>query len=72
MKERKGRFPSLSERSSFLTVTWSITWKGRGVMVSISFREKFLPDRISQTCWVSTYTRQFPSLSEGSSFLTKK
>jgi len=38
------QFPSLSERSSFLTTQDIEDYEPEQITVSISFREKFLPD----------------------------
>jgi len=63
-------FPSLSERSSFLTEVIALVGHAGVGKVSISFREKFLPDKDSEYCTINEMVEEFPSLSERSSFLT--
>jgi len=64
-------FPSLSERSSFLTGSNNNGEDNNKRIVSISFREKFLPDRFGRNNLSFQKVGLFPSLSERSSFLTR-
>ncbi len=66
------KFPSLSERGSFLTFTIIGIRTNRLLKVSISFRERFLPDDFAVGDVLTDFVPEFPSLSERGSFLTKK
>jgi len=62
-------FPSLSERSTFLTFLKDDD-VNQVLEVSISFREKYLPDYMATVSLEKVYFGLFPSLSERSTFLT--
>jgi len=71
-RPRKGAFPSLSERSAFLTTYEVRTFKATRKRVSISFREKCLPDTVFAVEFSQAAITMFPSLSERSAFLTNR
>jgi len=65
------RFPSLSERSAFLTYKEFLEYLKNSKLVSISFREKCLPDVETKYRTLRLQYTLFPSLSERSAFLTR-
>ncbi len=65
------KFPSLSERGSFLTFICCRGEEKGEYIVSISFRERFLPDVNILGDSKMEILDMFPSLSERGSFLTR-